>query len=67
MTGFKLEPAAALMSPGKFLLYLKEKVFPSTSYIRHFSMPLYTPEPDICHELIGHAATLAVPEIADLS
>lgn len=50
-----------------FLLYLKESVFPATAYIRHYSMPLYTPEPDICHELIGHAACLGVPEIADLS
>lgn len=30
-------------------------------------MPLYTPEPDICHELIGHAPALAVKEIADLT
>ena len=29
-------------------------------------MPLYTPEPDIIHEVIGHANQLAAPGYADL-
>ena len=29
-------------------------------------MPLYTPEPDVVHEVIGHAITLAEPSYADL-
>ena len=27
--------------------------------MRHASVPLYTPEPDVVHELVGHAATFA--------
>ena len=34
--------------------------------MRHPSVPLYTPEPDIIHEVIGHANFLASQRMADL-
>ena len=55
--GFTMLPVAGLVSAGAFLSRLSESVFLSTQYMRHHSVPLYTPEPDVVHELIGHAAT----------
>lgn len=57
--GFRMLPVAGLVAAGTFLSYLSRGVFLSTQYMRHHSVPLYTPEPDVIHELVGHAATFA--------
>ncbi|MDQ3816730.1 MAG: phenylalanine 4-monooxygenase [Acidobacteriota bacterium] len=67
VSGFRLEPVAGLVEPRVFLESLAEGVFLSTQYIRHHSTPLYTPEPDVAHEIIGHAVTLASPRLAELN
>ena len=66
-TGFRMEPVAGLVAARTFLGYLGSQIFLSTQYIRHASRPLYTPEPDVVHELVGHAFTLAHPGIAALN
>ena len=49
------------------MLTLAFKIFHSTQYIRHHTEPLYTPEPDIIHKLLGHALMFAHKDFADFS
>ncbi len=65
--GFRMLPVAGLVTARAFLEQLGRGVFLSTQYMRHHSVPLYTPEPDVVHELIGHAATFGHPEFVRLN
>ncbi|MGW5570145.1 phenylalanine 4-monooxygenase [Nocardia thailandica] len=65
-TGFRYVPAAGLVPLREFFGSFADRTFHSTQYIRHHSAPLYTPEPDAVHEIIGHANQLASPRFAAL-
>jgi phenylalanine-4-hydroxylase len=67
ISGFRLEPVAGLVEPRVFLESLASGTFLCTQYIRHHSTPLYTPEPDVVHEIVGHAVTLASKRMAELN
>ncbi|MEA3019710.1 MAG: phenylalanine-4-hydroxylase [Actinomycetota bacterium] len=66
LTGFHILPVPGLVPSRSFYAALAARTFLSTQYIRHHSVPFYTPEPDIIHEIIGHANMLASPVLADL-
>ncbi len=66
LTGFAIRPVPGLVPTRQFYGALAERAFLSTQYIRHHSTPLYTPEPDIVHEIVGHANSLADDRLADL-
>jgi phenylalanine-4-hydroxylase len=59
-------PAAGLVDLRTFYGALADRRFHSTQYVRHPAMPLYTPEPDIIHEVIGHGHLLATPTFGEL-
>lgn len=59
-------PAAGLVPLRDFYGSLAERTFHSTQYVRHPALPLYTPEPDIVHEVIGHGHLLATPTFGEL-
>ena len=66
-SGFRMLPVAGLISGRGFLSAMAQGVFLSTQYMRHHTVPFYTPEPDVVHELVGHAASLFHPDIVRLS
>ena len=59
LTGFRYLPVAGLAPLREFYGAFAGSAFYSTQYLRHPSLPLYTPEPDIVHEVVGHANQLA--------
>jgi phenylalanine-4-hydroxylase len=64
--GWSYLPAAGLVPLEQFYGSLAERQFHSTEYVRHPAVPLYTPEPDIIHEVIGHGHLLATPTFGEL-
>ena len=63
-TGFKVVPVSGLVTSRYFFGSLQNREFYCTQYIRHHSKPDFTPEPDICHDVIGHVPLLMDPMIA---
>lgn len=64
LTGFSYVPAAGIVPLEEFYGSLADGVFHSTQYLRHGGEPLYTPEPDLIHEVVGHGNLLADPQVA---
>lgn len=66
-TGFMLAPVGGLLEKSEFLSMLEHKVMRSTPYVRHPDYPFFTPEPDILHELRGHASMFMHGPFVELS
>ncbi len=59
LTGFTFGPAAGLVEQRDFYGSLAERRFQATQYIRHPSLPHFSPEPDMIHEVVGHGTHLS--------
>jgi phenylalanine-4-hydroxylase len=66
LSGFSYLCAPGLVGLREFYGALAERRFYSTQYVRHPAQPLYTPEPDVIHEVIGHGNLLASPRFAEV-
>lgn len=66
VSGFRFEAVPGLVEPETFFGHLADGVFLSTQYVRWEGSPLYTPEPDVIHEVFGHAHMLTDPVLAGL-
>lgn len=64
---FSLAPTAGLVSPREFLEELADSNMLCTQYIRHHSAPEYTPEPDVVHEIFGHAVFFLNEDVRKIS
>ena len=67
LSGFGYVPAAGIVALEEFYGSLADRTFHSTQYVRHHAAPLYTPEPDLIHEVIGHGHLLADPQLAEVN
>jgi phenylalanine-4-hydroxylase len=66
LTGFRLEPAPGLVPMRTFYGALGDRRFLATQFLRHPSRPTFAPEPDMLHELCGHANALGDSRLAGL-
>ncbi|MFI6583029.1 phenylalanine 4-monooxygenase [Embleya sp. NPDC050493] len=66
LTGFRFTLAGGIVPNKRFLGAMAEGYFHAVQYVRHPAMPLYTPEPDVLHDVFGHGIHLADPFFADL-
>ncbi|WP_274912070.1 phenylalanine 4-monooxygenase [Streptomyces sp. WZ-12] len=65
-TGFALTLAGGVVPNERFLGSMEHGYFHAVQFVRHPAVPLYTPEPDVLHDVFGHGIHLSSPRIAEL-
>lgn len=66
LTGFQLAPAIGALPGPLFYGPLADGVLHATPDVRPVTEQSFSPDPDVIHELIGHAVILADPAFAEL-
>ncbi|MFJ8210404.1 phenylalanine 4-monooxygenase [Streptomyces sp. NPDC096033] len=66
LTGFDFTLAAGVVANKRFLGSMSDGFFHAVQFVRHPAVPLFTPEPDVLHDVLGHGIHLAHPRFANL-
>ncbi|MEU9043033.1 MULTISPECIES: phenylalanine 4-monooxygenase [unclassified Kitasatospora] len=66
MTGFDFTLAGGVVANKRFLGSMAEGYFHAVQFVRHPAVPLFTPEPDVIHDVFGHGIHLSCPAFADI-
>ncbi len=66
LTGFELAPAVGSQPGRLFYGSMADGILHATPDVRPLTEQAFSPDPDIIHELVGHAVMLADPEFAEL-
>lgn len=65
-TEFDFTLAGGFVNNRRFFESLGRGFFHAVQFVRHPAVPLYTPEPDVIHDVFGHGVHLVSPRFADL-
>ncbi|MFF4606584.1 phenylalanine 4-monooxygenase [Streptomyces sp. NPDC001339] len=65
-TGFAFTLAGGVVPNERFLGSMEHGYFHAVQFVRHPAVPLYTPEPDVLHDVFGHGIHLSCPRFAAL-
>jgi phenylalanine-4-hydroxylase len=66
LTGFELAPVMGALPGRLFYPPLADGILRSTPDLRPVAEQSFSPDPDVIHELVGHAVMLADPDFADM-
>ncbi|MFF1496992.1 phenylalanine 4-monooxygenase [Streptomyces sp. NPDC058304] len=66
LTGFDFTLAGGVVENKRFLGSMADGYFHAVQFVRHPAVPLFTPEPDVIHDVFGHGIHLASPAFADI-
>ncbi|MFJ9770771.1 phenylalanine 4-monooxygenase [Kitasatospora sp. NPDC101157] len=65
-TGFEFTLAGGVVANKRFLGAMADGYFHAVQFVRHPAVPLFTPEPDVIHDVLGHGTHLSCPAFADI-
>ncbi|MHA4820171.1 phenylalanine 4-monooxygenase [Streptomyces aculeolatus] len=66
LTGFDITLAGGVVGNKRFLGSMADGYFHAVQFVRHPAVPMFTPEPDVIHDVFGHGTHLASPAFADV-